>query len=269
MTVWALNEAKSQGFTVREEALKEFTQWTKGRFVGKNLDAPKGGPTENISMVPVYLGLMARTAPRQESLSADDQKRMAAYLARWQEADGSWKLPSQKELARPFFESVEIVTLLTYLAVAAQVPDGPSESPVRASRDKAAEWLRKTKPGDSTQTLAVRLLVDSQTGALPKSVPPGVAALLQRQHADGGWGQEKDLPSDAYATGQALYALSLAGVANDQEGIRRGVAFLIATQKEDGSWPMKSRHKKDNNVGPITYFGSTWATLGLMRATAK
>lgn len=55
--------------------------------------------------------------------------------------------------------------------------------------------------------------------------------------------------------------------------MERGVAFLVGSQKEDGSWPMTSRAhpgaKPFTNPVPITYFGSTWATLGLMRAAGE
>src|SRR5689334_23775789 len=50
--------------------------------------------------------------------------------------------------------------------------------------------------------------------------------------SDGGWSQVRGLPSDAYATGQALYFLSLAGVKNGRAEIRRAQAFLAARQKE-------------------------------------
>jgi squalene cyclase len=110
-------------------------------------------------------------------------------------------------------------------------------------------------------------------GKPPKDLVPQIDGLLGRQNADGGWGQDQDLPSDAYATGQALYFLNLAGVPADRAEVRRGVAFLVATQKDDGSWPMTSRAhpgaKPMTNPVPITYFGSAWATMGLMRSVPK
>ena len=55
--------------------------------------------------------------------------------------------------------------------------------------------------------------------------------------------------------------------------MKRGVAFLVETQKEDGSWPMKRRGHPGVTPGdiivPITYFGSAWATLGLLRAVPR
>ena len=79
--------------------------------------------------------------------------------------------------------------------------------------------------------------------------------------------------SDAYATGQALYVLRLAGVTGDRGAMHRGVAFLVSTQKEDGSWAMAGRAHAgaapSKNLVPITYLGSAWATLGLMRTVPK
>jgi len=110
-------------------------------------------------------------------------------------------------------------------------------------------------------------------GKPPKELEAAIDRLLFQQNKDGGWGQEKDLKSDAYATGQALYFLSVAGVNSDRAEIRRGVSFLVASQRENGSWPMTSRAhpgaKPFTNPVPITYFGSAWATLGLMRSVQK
>jgi hypothetical protein len=86
-----------------------------------------------------------------------------------------------------------------------------------------------------------------------------------------GWSQAADMSSDAWATGQALYALSVAGVGSDDAAIARGHAFLVHTQREDGSWPMTSRPIPPDGKGatslvPITGAGSAWAVLGLARS---
>jgi squalene cyclase len=100
--------------------------------------------------------------------------------------------------------------------------------------------------------------------------------LLALQRADGGWSQTvPDLRSDAFATGQTLYALSVAGLTAGRPEIRRGIDFLVATQKPDGSWPMTSRSTPDGSPGgatlltPITCAASSWATLGLARLVPK
>ena len=45
---------------------------------------------------------------------------------------------------------------------------------------------------------------------------------------------------DAYATGLSLYALHVAGVPAADEAYRRGVAFLLGTQYQDGAWLVKT-----------------------------
>src|SRR5205085_8871971 len=83
------------------------------------------------------------------------------------------------------------------------------------------------------------------------------------------------LKSDAFATGQTLYALSLAGFSAERAEIKRGIDFLVATQQPDGSWPMISRSTPDGSPGgatlltPITCAASSWATLGLARLVPK
>jgi squalene cyclase len=100
--------------------------------------------------------------------------------------------------------------------------------------------------------------------------------LLALQRADGGWSQTvPELKSDAFATGQTLYVLSLAGYTADRAEIKRGIDFLVATQAPDGSWPMISRSTPDGSPGsaklltPITCAASSWATLALARLAPK
>jgi squalene cyclase len=118
--------------------------------------------------------------------------------------------------------------------------------------------------------VALRLLAKVRDGEKGKGLQQEIDRFLFRQNKDGGWSQLKDGVSDAYATGQALYVLSRAGVKRDQDAIRRGIAFLTTTQKEDGSWPMTRRGHPgvtpSANLWPITHFGSAWAMLGLIRS---
>ena len=102
----------------------------------------------------------------------------------------------------------------------------------------------------------------------------GVRGLLAQQRPDGGWAQLPSLASDAYATGQALVALREAGALRATDpAYKRGIAFLLKTQLEDGSWYVKSRaipfqpffesgfpHGHDQWVSMAA---SNWATMAL------
>jgi hypothetical protein len=265
MTVWALSEAKNQGYDVDAQFLADMTQWTKNRFVPRLSDPPGPGV---VSIPLIYLGMMSQNLP---VLSRDEINWIARLHARRQAEDGAWESPPPKNGPPPTWESRETVALLSLLAWESYVPADPKEAAAaRASRDKAETWLSKTKSTDTTQALTLRLLLDARRRAAEKQLQPAIDRLLKRQNADGGWSQTKDLPSDAYATGQALYVLSFADVKNDRPEIQSAVSFLAARQSEDGSWPMTSRGhpgvKPFTNPVPITYFGAAWATLGLARS---
>jgi hypothetical protein len=276
MTTWALSEAKSQGYPVAVETLSDMTEWTKERLA--SIDKPRDPrPGWNMVNTPaLYLALMAQAVPAQKAVSPDELERIAGHLLRHQEEDGSWawSLAPAQNRPPPFFESDEVVTLMAYIALGPHCPADPGEKcPAREGQEKALAWLEQTRPAESTQATALRLFRDVRAGKPPKELESGIERLLGLQNDDGGWGQEADLPSDAYATGQALYFLSLAGVARDRDEVQRGVAFLVTRQKEDGSWPMTSRAhpgaKPMTNAVPITHFGSAWAVLGLVRSVSE
>ena len=115
-----------------------------------------------------------------------------------------------------------------------------------------------------------------RSGKPRKTMQPTIDELFALQRADGGWSQTvPKSKSDAFATGQTLYVLSLAGFTAKRLEIKRGIDFLVSTQKPDGSWPMISRSTPDGSPGssklltPITCAASSWATLGLARLAPK
>src|SRR5262249_37201608 len=262
MTVWALSEAKGRGYPISPERLADVATWTKERLENIAKPRDKRPGWSMVSTPAVYLALMAQAVPTQGAMSRGELERIADHLLRHQEADGSWawSLAPRKNAPPPVFESDEVVTLMAEAALGPHAAAAPSQdSPARSGLTRARAWLATKKPGASTQATAIRLFRDLRAGKSPNEIQAEIEQLFALQKSDGGWGQERDLPSDAYATGQALYFLSLAGVASDRPEIRRGVAFLVANQKQDGSWPMKSRahpgEKPMTNPVPITYFG--------------
>jgi hypothetical protein len=113
---------------------------------------------------------------------------------------------------------------------------------------KAREWIEKTSPED-TEDRVFRLRGLKYAGA-----PAADAAkdLLATQREDGGWSQLASMESDAYATASALAALHEAGgIPAADAAYRKGLAWLLRAQKEDGSWHVRTRSK------PVqTYFES-------------
>lgn len=275
MTVWVLCEAKRSGYAVTVETLAEMTAWTKDRFFSK-LDQPRDSrPGWNLVSTPsVFLAAMSQAVPASLEISPEERQRIASHVARHQETDGGWLIPPPPNGPPPVWESREVLALWALSALDVPPSDDPQRAvSLRESRAKATAWLSDSKSSETTQTVALRLFRDVREGKASHELQPRIDHLLKLQNAEGSWSQDKDLPGDAYATGQALYFLSLAGVKPSRPEIGRSVAFLVAQQKLDGSWPMTSRAhpgaKPFTNLIPITYFGSAWATLGLLRSVGQ
>ena len=106
---------------------------------------------------------------------------------------------------------------------------------------KAVKWLENTKPA-TTQDRAFHLLGLAWGNASPATIKAAARALAATQRADGGWNQLPEMVSDAYATGQALYALNTAGnMAVSSSVYQKGVDYLLRTQAPDGSWHVETR----------------------------
>ena len=122
----------------------------------------------------------------------------------------------------------------------------------------------------------MRLLGLAWAGAEPQAARVAARQLIATQRADGGWAQLDTLPSDAYATGQALYALHVAGGLSEH-ALNNGVRFLLDIQLADGSWHVRSRsypvqsnyfdtgfpHGRDQWISAA---GTSWACIGLSLA---
>jgi squalene-hopene/tetraprenyl-beta-curcumene cyclase len=78
--------------------------------------------------------------------------------------------------------------------------------------------------------------------------------LRRSQSDDGGWAMSPAGASDAFSTGQALYALKLLGANDGDRAIRRGGAWLIEHQQTDGGWSQGGARRGE----------AMWAVLGLV-----
>jgi squalene cyclase len=138
--------------------------------------------------------------------------------------------------------------------------------------NSAAAWLVAQQP-HSTEERIMQLLGLAWAGANRPLRETRTGELMKLQRADGGWGQTPNLVSDAYATGQVLYALHELGQPASDPGIQRGIAFLLRTQAEDGTWHVMSRAMK---IQPyfesgfpyehdqwISQSGTAWAAMAL------
>ncbi|PWU05425.1 MAG: hypothetical protein C5B51_14275 [Terriglobia bacterium] len=157
-------------------------------------------------------------------------------LAAQQRQAGNWHMG----IARPPMGDGDFTrTAVTVRAL--QVYGPPArKADLQKKIDRAAAWLA-SGTARTTEDQTMQLLGLHWAGADRQTRQEGIRKLQRQQREDGGWAQNADLASDAYATGQVLYTLHELGVPASDPAYRRGVAYLLRTQQEDGSWHVRSR----------------------------
>jgi hypothetical protein len=141
----------------------------------------------------------------------------------------------------------------------------------------AGAWLASAQ-ASTNEDRTFRLLGLAWAGASRAAIADAVRELRATQRADGGWAQIDTLDADAYATGQALVALQMAGgVPTGDPAYQRGVAYLRKTQHDDGSWMVKARtvalQPQFDSGFPggrdqwISAAGTAWAAMALVLTT--
>ena len=265
LVVWSMNEAKLHGHAVDEAVLADMTRWLTEAGAGKfNYERPAAAP-KALNPKAIYYSLGLNSVPGLNPVQREARSRLLDTVKADQTENGSWS--AWPDTRPPILShSGETMTALACLALlpTANAGDGTA----RAAVDKAVEWLKATDSDNDPQSTALRLVLWTRLKRPQTEWAPLARLIQKRQNRDGGWSQTAGGPSDAWATGQALYALSLGDRDKADPAIQRGRAFLVKTQRKDGSWPMISRPTKPGGAGsdsliPIVGGGSAWAVLGL------
>jgi hypothetical protein len=198
---------------------------------------------------------------------------IAEEIVAKQQPDGSWEFFDT--LRRPPINESQVTDAAWILLALDAALRTQANDAGRSALERGIAWLKSAPVTELPQEKGLKLLVGLRLGWPRAALQPDIDALLARERDDGGWSQLPELASDAFATGQALYVLSLAGYTQEQPAVRRGVEYLIAAQAEDGSWPMISRSTPDGRPGgatlltPITCSAASWAVLGLSHCVPK
>ena len=175
--------------------------------------------------------LSAEKHPADETTAA-----LVRFIAAKQLQNGRWK----PDAPRPPLEYSDITATALCLRALKFYGEG-RRKPQYANRVESARlWLLSAQPRFHEEQ-AFKLLGLTWAGSNRSETQQLAAVLLSEQREDGGGSQLRTLESDAYATGQALFALHEGGLPTSDPAYRRGVRFLLDTQSEDGSWHVRSR----------------------------
>ena len=269
LTAVSLSLAKEKGFSVNDTILNEIFDSVNSVIRSRKDVLSQNGDPVAIVMSSGYQ-LWALWANKYKSNKLIEM--LVKNLMQRQIYDGSWVSPNP----RPPLEYYAF-SATALMVSALQYYSPPSLKPEIDQRiEKARAWMIKTIPENNEERI-FQLLGLKWINGDKNFIHQQAKKLLATQHDDGGWSQLPTLESDSYATGQALYALYETGqLKTNDPAFEKGIAFLLKTQYEDGSWKVKSRsipfvpfvqngfpHDKDQFISAA---GTNWATMALTLA---
>jgi len=196
----------------------------------------------------------------------------ARYLKNLQQTDGHWRI----QAGLPPLESSDIQGTATAMRAIQIYGPKSKQDECRKAVQLAARWLETAQP-KTTEDSAFLLLCLHWAGRNKQVMNRVAKDLIAEQRPDGGWAQLSTLASDAYATGQALVALSESGrLTVAAPAYQRGVQFLLNSQLADGSWHVRTRtlpaqpyfdsdfpHGRDQFISAAA---TSWGTMALAAA---
>jgi N-acyl-D-amino-acid deacylase len=231
----AMVTARAHRIKIDEELLQAQAKFTHKSFENSIAELKKGKGVGGRAMTVGY-ALWALTLA--EGKSDETCESLVEYLLKTQREEGHWT----GQMCRPPLE--ESYFTATVLAVEGMKHYGAKSQHSRIENAvlRAKTWLA-TAPAKGHEDKAMRLWGLNLLDGRKEDVLAARIAVLKAQRSDGGWAQLDEMDSDAYATGQTLFVLQATGTGPSEPEYRRGIEFLLKTQKTDGSWFVRSRSK--------------------------
>jgi len=280
LTALTAKYAKAHGFAVDEAGLKSQLGDLRASYISngdrflQRYDG--GGGIDTLDYAMLHLAAV--------DYSADGMTDAIVYnMVSEQMADGSWirggavQRGGPSPAARAPMQDSDIVrTAQAVRAIRTYGWEG-RKADLDSHVEAARLWLLRAKPVYNEE-FVMQLLGLYWAGEKAATIGLLGRQLMEQQVVDGGWSQNPYLPTDSYATGQTLFALSEAGILKPADPVyRRGVDYLLRTQHEDGSWHVKSRSPKlqpyfqsgfpyDHDQW-ISMAATAWATIALALAS--
>jgi hypothetical protein len=273
--------ARRQGFQVDEQ--QAHAQEVRLRSMLASMEAgisATSAPQGDDEAVRFGLGFFGQatsgTAWLQAALASGDGRTVpldevvALTLGRTQLANGRWRVGAPR---LPIQDS-DIQT--TALVIRVLLTFAPAHPDTAWQVERARVWLLSSVAA-TTLDRAYRLLGLKWAAADRSDLKEAMKALLKEQGDEGGWAQLPGLNAGAYATGLALVALREgAEMVPTHHDYQRGIAYLIRTQEDDGSWFVHKRAASFNQYFDSgfphgmhqfsSFAGTAWATMALMYA---
>lgn len=272
----ALGVAREKGFDVDAKRIDEQVEFGLKHYEDMRANIAKGsGPGGGVTGGASAGGGVDNTGYAAFAFAALGVKRNKTtdLIAEYTLAANTGAGPWPTRASRPPTEASSFTTTFFALHTLREYGKAADAEKIEARIAAVREWLLKT-PAKDTEDRAFKLLGVGLAGGTAKELEPIRKELLDSQQPDGGFAQTEKMESDAYATGTALYALHRSRTLKATDpAYRKGLAFLVTTQKDGGSWHVKTRsrpvqkyfesgfpHEKDQF---ISCAATGWATAAL------
>jgi N-acyl-D-amino-acid deacylase len=278
---------------------EEITQFTRESFLAGQRDLDAGKPVDGRAQTLGYgMWVFALANSSQDSIA--QSLRRNAMLT--QSQDGCWDYHSFRP---PASSSKAMATALTLFGIRqldrqSQDNRGQIAPDFDEKSAKARGWLNEVKMQPSMEeqvgALWCRILTAPEQRLDNTAIQKMVDSLRNLQRQDGGWAQEPNMTSDAYATGQALVMMAellhpshrtmnqrtmnsttdrteVETQIRSDEAFQKGVRYLLASQTRPGAWHVKTRAEPVqpffDNGDPfekdqfVSIMATSWSTIAL------
>lgn len=246
---------------------KRIANWDSG----KKADLPRWD-TEVVATASTLAIQDALTTGKLHPLTRQALDRMWTV----QRADGGW---DWLKCAWPPLEHDDYFGAVYAAVGVGHAPDNYAQTEkAKAGLERLRRYCNfKTNPPPSLHHKAMLLWASLKVeGLMSKTMRKStITELLALQKPDGGWSlpslgdwvgrdelpNDRNAPSDGYATGFVIYVLRQAEMPADNAAIQKGVAWLKNNQRESGRW--FTRSLSTNSYHFITHAGTAYAVLAL------
>jgi hypothetical protein len=185
--------------------------------------------------IPLYTAFGLAVSGHAHDFTTDS---LVHWIAAKQRHSGAWQ---QFGPPRPPMNSSSFRSTAMALFVLRTWPLASRTAEFADRRSRARRWLASAECRTTSDRIW-KVAGLKWAGAPEVEVVRAAAEARGEQRSDGGWAQTRFLPSDAFATGEALWVLNETGqLRPESPAYQRAAEYLRRTQLADGSWHVRSR----------------------------
>jgi outer membrane protein OmpA-like peptidoglycan-associated protein len=255
-TLMGLSVAQTNSYVVNRRALRQLASYTR---VLQDSDGHEKDLGAGNSLTPTQFAAMGIAYYDDANGVKSDAplRRYVNWLTSHLQPTG--ELP--QDFTEPPIAQGTIMATANSLVAFMQAYAETGDSTYKAAADRALAFIA-SDTAKTTQDKVFSIIVLSRFGTPDQRQIAAhlVQQLQSEQDKDGGWRETPAMPgSNAFATGQVLYAFQEAGLSTTSPQFSKGVHYLIATQDPSGFWAAtNTQSDRLSNFAP-----TMWAVIGL------